>query len=307
MGYFFSPKDQGLNDAVDSDADVATGKTVCTTLSPGETDLTWDAGLYTPPMLAAIGDFVWFDANNNGIQDMGELGVPGVTVNLYDCEDHLIATTTTDANGYYLFSNLTPGDYYVEFVLPMGYFFSPKDQGLNDAVDSDADVVTGTTICTTLSPGETDLTWDAGLYRPPQEGCSLTIGYWKNHAGFGPQADMVTPLLPIWLGNDGGAKSLHVTTAAMAVNVLVMKTYGTEENGITKLYAQLLGAKLNAANGASTIDIDAVMADADAFLATHDWLDWESLDDPTQQMVLDWMEALDDYNMGDIGPGHCED
>ena len=30
-----------------------------------------------------------------------------------------------------------------------------------------------------------------------------TIGYWKTHAGFGPQEDVVTPLLPIYLGNAG--------------------------------------------------------------------------------------------------------
>jgi hypothetical protein len=67
--------------------------------------------LEVTPELASIGDFVWHDVNNNGIQDMGELGVPGVTVNLYDCGDHLVATTITDASGYYFFDNLTPGDY----------------------------------------------------------------------------------------------------------------------------------------------------------------------------------------------------
>ena len=40
-------------------------------------------------------------------------------------------------------------------------------------------------------------------------GCTRTIGYWKTHAGFGPQADVVTPLLPILLGSAGGAKTLE--------------------------------------------------------------------------------------------------
>ena len=30
--------------------------------------------------VAAIGDYVWSDANNNGIQDPGEVGIGGVTV-----------------------------------------------------------------------------------------------------------------------------------------------------------------------------------------------------------------------------------
>ncbi|MCU0784642.1 MAG: carboxypeptidase regulatory-like domain-containing protein [Verrucomicrobia bacterium] len=119
-----------------------------------------------PPQPAAIGDFVWLDQNNNGIQDPNEPGVPGVTVQLMNCAGTVLATTTTDANGYYLFPQLTPGDYNVRFVLPAGYVFSPRDQGADDAKDSDADPATGMTICTTLVAGETDLTWDAGLVLP---------------------------------------------------------------------------------------------------------------------------------------------
>lgn len=257
--------------------------------------------------LAAIGDYVWHDLNMDGIQDEGEPGVPGVVVNLYDCQDVFIATMMTDANGRYLFDELTPGDYYVEFILPEGFVFSPQDQGMDDAVDSDADVMTGRTICTNLEAGETDLTWDAGIWRPVQEGCTLTIGYWKTHAGFGPQDDMVTQYLPIWLGTAGASKSLHVTTAAMAVDVLTMKTYGTNSNGITKLYAQLLGAKLNLANGASDMDVAGIIAAADAFLATHDWTSWSSLSRADKGLVNYWQSMLDDYNNGLIGPGHCND
>ena len=40
---------------------------------------------------------------------------------LYMCDDTFVATTLTDANGFYLFDGLTPGDYYVEFIEPEGY------------------------------------------------------------------------------------------------------------------------------------------------------------------------------------------
>jgi len=64
-------------------------------------------------------------------------------------------------------------------VLPTGHVFSPVNQGANDAADSDADTMTGKTVCTTLIAGENDLTWDAGLCEVPDfEGC--TPGYWKN-------------------------------------------------------------------------------------------------------------------------------
>jgi hypothetical protein len=130
---------------------------------------------------ASIGDFVWHDMNQNGIQDLGEPGIPDVTVQLFDCAGNLVATTTTDANGYYLFSDLVPGDYFVQVTAPAGYAFSPQDQGGDDALDSDADVTSGAMACTTLEGGENDLTWDAGLYKLPTNPGTGTPGYWKNH------------------------------------------------------------------------------------------------------------------------------
>ncbi len=112
---------------------------------------------------ASIGDRVWLDTNGNGLQDYGEVGKSGVTVNLYDCGNVYKATTTTDGNGNYLFSNLPAGSYYVKFVLPSGFAFTTKDVGSDDTKDSDADATTGKTDCTNLSAGENDLTWDAGL------------------------------------------------------------------------------------------------------------------------------------------------
>lgn len=261
------------------------------------------------PELAEIGDFVWYDTNANGIQDEGELGVEGVIVHLTDCAGGMLATMSTNASGYYLFSNLQPGDYAIHFVLPAGYAFSPQDQGGDDALDSDADTMTGRTACTTLVAGESDRTWDAGIYMPEDEGCSHTIGYWKTHAGFGPQDDVVTPLLGngIWLGTAMGAKSLAVTTAQLAYDVLTMSVYGSPSNGITKLYAQLLGAKLSIADGASDAAVAATIALADAFLADHDWNDWSSLSPAQKTMVNGWKSTLDDYNNGDIGPGHCDE
>lgn len=121
---------------------------------------------WVPP--AAIGDYVWKDVNQNGIQDAGEAGIPGATVKLFKCDGTLVATTVTNGSGYYKFDMLMEGNYYVEFVLPTGYVFSPMDQGGDDALDSDADMTTGKTACTLLEAGETDLTWDVGMYMPRQ-------------------------------------------------------------------------------------------------------------------------------------------
>jgi hypothetical protein len=130
--------------------------------------IAWSAAALSVPPLApaALGDFVWNDTNQNGIQDAGESGIADVTVRLLDCEGNVIDSTTTDANGYYLFSDLDPGSYSVEFVLPNGYVFSPRDQGADDAKDSDPNTTTGVTGCYTLAEGETNLTVDAGMYVP---------------------------------------------------------------------------------------------------------------------------------------------
>jgi hypothetical protein len=260
----------------------------------------------TPPQPASLGDFVWYDVNDNGIQDAGETGVQDVTVSLMDCNGRVLASTITDANGYYLFSNLTPGDYNVHFVAPLGYVFSPRNVG-DDALDSDVNPADGLTECTTLGSGENDRTWDAGLFLPPPpEGCSLTIGYWKTHAGFGPQPDHLTQFLPMWLGTAGGSRSINVSNVRIAYDILVMKTYGVPSNGITKLYAQMLAAKLNIANGASGSAVASTISAANAWLANHSWTEWSSLSKNTQKQVLGWMTTFDNYNNGLIGPGHCD-
>jgi len=159
-GYVFTFQDQGADDSKDSDANPADGKTIVTTLDSGEHDMTWDAGMYRPP---SIGDYVWYDANGDGIQGVGESGIDGVTVELYDSGDNLQDTTTTAGGGFYSFTNLVPGDYYLKFILPPGYIFTLQDQGGDDSKDSDANPANGKTIVTTLDSGEHDMTWDAGM------------------------------------------------------------------------------------------------------------------------------------------------
>lgn len=131
---------------------------------------TWLAGavVITPPQqLAALGDFVWEDLNRDGIQDAGEPGVPDVTVTLLDCSNpqNVLGATTTDANGLYGFDDLQPGCYEVSFTPPANYAVTLRNQGANDAIDSDADPVTGKSGPVTLAAGETNLTIDAGLWR----------------------------------------------------------------------------------------------------------------------------------------------
>jgi len=70
-----------------------------------------------------LGDYVWFDTNKDGKQDVGEKGIPNVTVKLLDASNNVVATTTTDATGHYLFTKIPIGVYKVEVdttTLPAG-------------------------------------------------------------------------------------------------------------------------------------------------------------------------------------------
>ncbi|MCB0559738.1 MAG: hypothetical protein KDD09_12385, partial [Phaeodactylibacter sp.] len=118
----------------------------------------------------ALGDFVWQDTDGDGIQDAGEPGILGVTVNLLDENMNFLQSTTTAADGSYLFTDLQPGNYFVEFVTPSGFEPTTPNQGGDDAMDSDADPLTGKTSLIVLSSGETDLTNDAGYYEPASLG-----------------------------------------------------------------------------------------------------------------------------------------
>ncbi len=118
------------------------------------------------PMTASIGDTVWFDADKDGIQDADEVGIEGITVNLKDADGNVIDTTTTDADGNYLFDGLAAGDYSVAVVPANGLVFTTTDAGADDAADSDVDGATGMTGIISLAEGEENLTVDAGLVDP---------------------------------------------------------------------------------------------------------------------------------------------
>ena len=162
-GYTISPQHAaGSTVATDSDPVPATGRATLTVVA-GQNNVDLDAGMYIAGANpSSIGDRVWYDTNDNGLQDSGEPGIPGVVVQLYDKFGQLLATTTTDPSGAYQFTGLAAGQYTVGFVAPSGYAFSPQDVGLDDTVDSDADPVTGR-VALDLATDENNVDLDAGL------------------------------------------------------------------------------------------------------------------------------------------------
>ncbi len=156
-----------------------------------------------------------------------------------------------------------------------------------------------------IAPNLYEVWWDITIECPePVVNLTRTIGFWKNHTGVGPQDDLVSQFLPISLGTADGAKSLLVSDVQIAFDVLSMSLIVDQLDGISKLRAQLLAAKLDIASGTDGTVVADVIELADLFLADHEPADWWSLDDATRQMVLDWKNILDSYNNGYIGPGH---
>ena len=115
---------------------------------------------------SALGNFVWHDLDGDGVQDNGEPGIENVRVTLFNSNGFVVGFQFTDSNGFYLFDELTPGEYYVSFETPNGFTLTDSNRGNNDNSDSDVDSSNGpgTTATTFLDPAETDLSWDAGYY-----------------------------------------------------------------------------------------------------------------------------------------------
>jgi uncharacterized repeat protein (TIGR01451 family) len=184
--YVASPSGASGDAATDSSAGSATSAV----LVGGAADETLDFG-YRP--LRALGDRVWLDLDRDGIQDVGEPPLPGVTVRLLDGADAVLATTVTGADGTWRFDLLEPGTYRVELeLLPADAArrtWTAAVSGAAPRADADSDVQDagapglGRTGPITVGPGApglraataadgvtaawVDSTWDAGLVERP--------------------------------------------------------------------------------------------------------------------------------------------
>ena len=153
-----------------------------------------------------IGNYVWFDPDNDGVQDPDEESVPGATVNLYevagDGSRTLVSTTLTDAKGEYYFSSndaayalQTNTDYVVGIDNPADYapggvlenwYPTVPDTGDSASVDADrndSDGIVETSdagsfpfaAITTGGPGENDHSIDFGFVNIDYEFTKSTL------------------------------------------------------------------------------------------------------------------------------------
>ncbi|MCC7373311.1 MAG: M10 family metallopeptidase C-terminal domain-containing protein [Verrucomicrobiales bacterium] len=126
------------------------------------------SGLATSFPGAELGDRVWLDLDEDGIQDEGEAGLSGVSVELYASGGTTaLAHTVTDAEGLFRFSGLVSGDYFVRVKAPKGTTFTTALAGDDETKDSDIADPDGNGVgdssAVTLDTGESDLSIDAGI------------------------------------------------------------------------------------------------------------------------------------------------
>ncbi len=140
------------------------------------------------------------------------------------------------------------------------------------------------TPCRTRTPTVTPTVTET----PDEDNCTYTVGFWKNHPDEWPVTSIAI----------GGV----TYTKAQAIAILQTPPDG---DATYILAHQLIAAKLNILKGADGSAVATTIADADAWLIAHPLGSNPSNPDRAAGIAL--AHALDNYNNGEIGPGHCDD
>lgn len=135
-----------------------------------------------------LGNLIWNDTDNDGIQDNGEPGIAGVKLELYiSGQNSVIATAISNVGGEYVFNNLPNGNYELKIAASnfqsggalVGATYSPKD-ATTDTLDSDFSASTGRAPVTIA--GSDNLTVDGGfvLASPGPQSAIINVSDNKN-------------------------------------------------------------------------------------------------------------------------------
>ncbi len=279
----------------------------------------------------SLGDFVWVDTNEDGLQDEVGTGVNGVRVDLYahyeDSTLVFIGSTTTatksdstpdrpwTGDGYYEFNGLELGEYRLVFHLPGGYKWTkqgPNEPGVCDPtcpIDirrdvNDSDVAPSTGIIDWFWMGTTD-----GNY--PKAGNLVDLDDWTRDAGL-IETTFEDPGCgtPGYWKNHPDAWPVQVITIggidySKAQAIGLMKKFDKKDMRYL-MFMHLVSAKLNVIIGNSNVIIAPYIALGDEWMRTYapnglpekssavsaDSYAWQDGDGE------DIKDMLDDYNNG---------
>ncbi len=141
-------------------------------LSPGDVFVNADFGYQPAATNNTIGDRVWLDVDNDGVQDVAEPGIQGVVVQatwygmdgVLGTSDDVIYATMTDNEGEYLFTGLADGTFKVTTNVAGNFAPSGPLQGLVQTYDA-TPPTNNHTSTVTVAGGQTNLLQDFG-YSP---------------------------------------------------------------------------------------------------------------------------------------------
>ncbi|MBS1911965.1 MAG: hypothetical protein JST22_08275 [Bacteroidetes bacterium] len=223
---------------------------------------------------------IYYESGNNTTQDVGEAGIPSITINLavdYNNDGVVDATLTTetDADGYFIFGGLSAGTYTLTVDL------GTLADDVTPLTDPDG-TATPSSSTFTLTMGSRTVVETFGYHRINDVG-TRTRGYWVNH----PTA---WPATELRLGNTYYSK-------CQLIDILQRATRGDKTYALA---AQLIAAKLNILDGCDPSCIEQTITDSDSWLVQHrlgsnvkSWCGGDVL-----------QNTLDDYNNGRLCVGH---
>jgi hypothetical protein len=162
-GFRLSKNKVGSNNNLDSDA-LGNGRSVLDVIIFGgnRRDFTTDLGLI--PQSTVVGDYVWDDANGNGLQDAAEFGIPSATATIYNTAGVALGSSITNSEGKYYFQNIPKGAYYLTYAnYPVGMQYTVKESNPYATNGSNVNPITAQTNVYNINTYGDTLHIDAGL------------------------------------------------------------------------------------------------------------------------------------------------
>lgn len=139
------------------------------TLDPGDNGINYDFCLTEKSMISG---YVYHDRDDDGLREGGEEGLKEISVSLYKLSSdqqtyELVATRQTDSNGFYKFTDLTVGQYYVKEGPVTGYLDGKDTAGTIDGVPTGvADTLADEITQIALLNGQNGVEYNFGEFLP---------------------------------------------------------------------------------------------------------------------------------------------
>lgn len=162
--YEYVSANVGDNEQIDSDVDGSFGEGTTSSfkVTNDETTNGVSAGLNSEDF---VGTMVWLDQNRDGVRQITEPGIPGITVELYNSNHQLKKTSETDEEGRIILTQIEEGGYYMRIPSIGDYEFTSPFAGNDRSRDSNFDESNGRNSSGTFEvvKGDSNPNIDAGF------------------------------------------------------------------------------------------------------------------------------------------------